>query len=186
MIIAIIVSILFIAIIVIAIYNSFIKKKNQVENAFSSIDVMLKKRYDLIPNLIETVKSYMKHEKDLLTKVTELRSKAINPNVSADEKVAIDNEVRQTLGGIMVAVEQYPDLKASENFMQLQASFNEIEEQISAARRFYNSAVLQYNNAVEMFPSSIIAQMMNFSKRNFFEIPDVERENVDAKKLFND
>lgn len=185
MIVAIIVGILFIVILFIAIYNSFIKKKNQVENAFSSIDVMLKKRYDLIPNLIDTVKSYMKHEKELLTKVTELRSKAINPNVSADEKVAIDNEVRQTLGGIMVAVEQYPDLKASQNFMQLQASFNEIEEQISAARRFYNSAVLEYNNAVEMFPSSIIAQIMNFSKRNFFEIPDVERQNVSAKNLFN-
>lgn len=182
---AILVGVLFIVIVFIAIYNSFIKKKNQVENAFSSIDVMLKKRYDLIPNLIETVKSYMKHEKELLTKVTELRSKAINPNVSADEKVAIDNEVRQTLGGIMVAVEQYPDLKASQNFMQLQASFNEIEEQISAARRFYNSAVLEYNNAVEMFPSSIIAQIMNFSKRNFFETPEAERENVDAKKLFN-
>lgn len=185
MIVAIIVGFLFVVFVFIAIYNSFIKKKNQVENAFASIDIMLKKRYDLIPNLIETVKSYMKHEKELLTKVTELRSKAINPNVSADEKVAIDNEVRQTLGGIMVAVEQYPDLKASQNFMQLQASFNEIEEQISAARRFYNSAVLEYNNAVEMFPSSIIAQIMNFSKRNFFEIPDVERQNVSAKNLFN-
>lgn len=185
MIAAIIVGILFLAIIFIAIYNSFIKKKNQVKNAFASIDVMLKKRYDLIPNLIETVKSYMKHEKELLTKVTELRAQAINPNVSADEKVAIDNQVRQTLGGIMVAVEQYPDLKANQNFMQLQASFNEIEEQISAARRFFNSAVLEYNNAVEMFPSSIIAQMMNFSKRNFFEIPDEERQNVSAKKLFN-
>ena len=185
MIAAVIVSILFFVMVFVAIYNSFIKKKNQVDSAFSSIDVMLKKRYDLIPNLIETVKAYMKHEKELLTKVTELRSKAINPNISADEKVAIDNEVRQTLSGIMVAVEQYPDLKSSENFMQLQGAFNEVEEQISAARRFYNSAVLEYNNAVEMFPSSIIAKMMNFKKRNFFEIQETERQNVSAKNLFN-
>jgi LemA protein len=185
MIVAIVIALLFIAIVYISIYNGLIKKKNDVENAFSSIDVMLKKRYDLIPNLIETVKTFMNHEKDLLTKVTELRASAMNPNVSADEKVNIENQLNKAMGNIMVAVERYPELKSNTNFLQLQASFNEIEEQISASRRFYNSAVTELNNAVEMFPSNIVAGTMGLTKREFFEIPEVERKNVSAKQLFN-
>lgn len=185
MIVAVVVAFVFLFILFISIYNSLIRKKNDVEDAFSSIDVMLKKRYDLIPNLVETVKAYMNHEKDLLVKVTELRASAMKPGISQDEKVNIENQLNKTVGGIMVAVENYPDLKSNTNFLQLQASFNEIEEQISASRRFYNSAVKELNNAVEMFPSNIVASMINLSKRSFFEIVEAERANVDAKKLFN-
>jgi len=119
----------------IIIYNSLVGKKNQVLNVFATIDALLKKRYDLIPNLIATVKTYMQHERETLTEITELRAKAVSGQISDDEKVALDNKLSQMLGGIMVAVENYPDLKANQNFLQLQGSLNEIEEQISAARR---------------------------------------------------
>ncbi len=168
----------------ISMYNGLIVKKNNVESAFSGMDIMLKKRYDLIPNLVETVKAFMTHEKDLLVKVTELRAKAMNPNVSADEKVALNNEISSTMGGIMVAVENYPDIKANQNFLKLQDSWENIEEEISGARVYYNSAVLTLNNAIEMFPSSIVANMMKLQPRMFFEIAEVEKKNVDAKALF--
>jgi len=167
-------------------YNGLIKKKNGVESAFSGIDVMLKKRYDLIPNLVETVKAYMKHEKDLLTEVTKLRSQAMQPNISSDEKVKLNNQISRTMGGIMVAVERYPDIKANQNFLKLQTSWEDIENEISTARIFYNSTVLALNNAIEMFPSSIVAGFMKLSLREFFETPDEERKNIDAKDLFGD
>ena len=165
-------------------YNSLVGKKNQVENVFAGIDALLKKRTDLIPNLVDTVKTYMKHEKDLLTKVTEMRAKATSGRLSDDERVELDNKLTKALGGIMVAVENYPDLKANQNFLQLQGSLNEVEEQISAARRAYNAAVTTYNNAVEMFPTNIMASLMNYKRKQVFEIPDEERKNVDVGKLF--
>jgi len=167
------------------IYNGLISKKNQVKNVFGTIDAMLKKRYDLIPNLVSTVKTYMKHERGTLTEITALRAKAISGDISDDEKVDLDNKMSKMLGGIMVAVENYPDLKASDNFMQLQRAMNEIEEQISAARRAYNAAVTDFNNAVEMFPSSIVASMMKYQIKKLFEISEKERENVDVGNLFN-
>ena len=166
-------------------YNSLINKKNQVENAFGGMDAQLKKRYDLIPNLISTVQTYMKHEADTLTQITELRAKAVSGQASDEEKVDLDNMITSKLGGIMVAVENYPDLKASENFNQLQRSLNEVEEQISASRRAYNATVTSYNNSVEMFPTNIIAGMMNMKHKNVFEIPEVQRENVNVGDLFN-
>ena len=166
-------------------YNGLIGKKNQVENVFGSIDTLLKKRYDLIPNLISTVQTYMKHERGTLTEITEMRAKAVSGNISDDEKVALDNKVSKMMGGIMVAVENYPDLKANQNFMQLQRSLNEIEEQISAARRAYNASVTDYNNAVEMLPTSIMASMMHYSRKQVFEIAEKERKNVDVKSLFD-
>lgn len=166
------------------IYNSLVGKKNQVENAFASIDTMLKKRYDLIPNLVNTVKAYMNHERDTLTKITELRAKAASGGISSDEKVALDNQITKAIGGIMVAVENYPDLKANQNFLQLQGAWNEIEEQISAARRAFNASVTDYNNAVEMFPTNIFAGMMSYKRKQVFEIPEQERQNVSAKALF--
>ncbi|MBN1846116.1 MAG: LemA family protein [Sedimentisphaerales bacterium] len=169
----------------ILLYNSLVGKKNQVENVFGSIDALLKKRYDLVPNLVATVQQYMKHERDTLTKITELRARAVSGNISDDEKVALDNQITKMLGGIMVAVENYPELKANENFLQLQGSMNEIEEQISAARRAYNASVTDYNNAVEMFPTNIMASMMSYRRKNVFEIPDRERENVNVKELFS-
>lgn len=173
-----------ILIIVVLMYNSLVGKKNQMENAFGSIDAMLKKRYDLVPNLIATVKTYMQHEKDTLTKITELRTKAMSGDISNDEKVAINNQLTKAIGGIMVAVENYPDLKASNNFLQLQASFNEIEEQLSASRRAFNSSVTDYNNAVEMFPTNLLAGMIGYKRKQVFEIPEAERQNVNAAQLF--
>lgn len=166
-------------------YNGLIGKKNQVENVFASIDALLKKRYDLIPNLVSTVQTYMKHERGTLTEITELRAKAVSGQLSDDDKVNLDNKMSKLMGGIMVAVENYPDLKANQNFLQLQASLNEIEEQISAARRAYNAAVTAYNNAVEMFPTNIMASMMNFKRKQVFEITEKERQNVDVNDLFN-
>lgn len=171
--------------IAIALYNSLVRKKNDVENAFASIDVMLKKRYDLIPNLVETVKSYMKHEKGLLTELTALRTQALSSEISNDERVEIENKITKGMSGLMVAVENYPDLKASQNFLQVQGSWNEVEEQISASRRAFNAAVTTYNNGVETFPSNIMAGIMNYKRRTLFEIPDSERQNVDAKELFS-
>ncbi|MGC9353751.1 MAG: LemA family protein [Mariniphaga sp.] len=181
----IIVIAVLILLIVIGLYNSLVRRKNDVENAFASIDAMLKKRYDLIPNLVETVKSYMKHEKDLLNELTELRTKAVSGESSENERVEIENKIVKGMSGLMVAVENYPDLKASQNFLQLQGAWNEVEEQISASRRAFNAAVTAYNNKVETFPSNIMAGIMGYKRKALFEIPDTERQNVNARKLFN-
>jgi len=165
-------------------YNSLIGKKNQVTNVFGTIDALLKKRYDLLPKLIATVKAYMKHEKEVLEEITKMRAKAVSGRLSDDEQVELDNVMSKMLGGIMVAVENYPELKANENFMQLQRTMNEVEEQISAARRAYNAAVTDYNNAVEMFPTNIVASMMSYKLKKVFEISEEQREDVDAEKLF--
>ena len=165
-------------------YNSLVGKKNEVENVFASIDTLLKKRYDLIPNLVSTVKEYMTYEKELLEKVTSLRTKAMSPGISDDEKVKLDKEITGMLGSIMVAVENYPELKANENILHLQHTLAEIEAQISAARRAYNQAVTDYNNALEMIPTNIMANMMGYRRKEVFSIDEDERKNVDMKKLF--
>jgi len=170
--------------VVVFLYNSLIAKKNQVTNVFGTIDALLKKRYDLLPKLISTVKAYMEHEKSLLTEITEMRAKAVSGQLSDDEQVDLDNKLSKMLGGIMVAVENYPDLKANQNFLHLQRAMNEIEEQISAARRAYNAAVTAYNNAVEMFPTNVAASMMRYKLKKVFEISEEQREDVDAEKLF--
>lgn len=170
---------------VIALYNNLVRKKNDVENAFGSMDAMLKKRYDLIPNLVETVKEYMSHEKSLLTEITELRAQAMSGDMSEDERIEIENKIVKSMSGLMVAVENYPDLKANQNFMQLQGAWNEVEEQISASRRAFNASVTIFNNGVETFPSNIMAGIMNYKRKALFEIPEEERQNVNAKDLFN-
>ncbi|MBN2165951.1 MAG: LemA family protein [Marinilabiliaceae bacterium] len=149
------------------------------------MDVQLKKRYDLIPNLVATVKQYASHEKELFEKVTELRSKANSGKLSADEKVAIDNQISAGMKSIMVAVENYPELKASENFINLHRTLNETESQLSAARRTYNAVITDYNNAIQTFPGNVIAGMMKLQRKEVFVIQDVERQNVDVKNLFN-
>lgn len=183
MIYAIVVAVLLL-LLIIGLYNSLVRKRNDVENAFASVDVMLKKRYDLIPNLVETVKSYMKHEKSLLTKLTELRARAVSGEMPNDERVALENKITKGISGVMVVVENYPDLKASQNFLQLQAAWNEAEEQISATRRNFNAAVTAFNNKVEIFPSNIMAAIMEYKRRILFEIPETERQNLNAKNLF--
>ena len=169
----------------IGIYNSLISKKNQVANAFSAIDVMLKKRFDLIPNLVETVKQYMQYEGDTLTKITELRGKVIGSNVSEGDKLALDQQIGSAVKGLMVSVENYPDLKANTNFLNLQSTWTESEEQIAAARRNYNATVTTYNNAVMMFPGNMFAGMLGYQPIAVLATAEEERKNVSAKELFN-
>mgnify|MGYP001232486966 CR=1 FL=1 len=172
-----------IVVVLILMYNFLVGRKNQVENIFAGVDTQLKKRYDLIPNLVASVKEYMTHERELLEKVTALRAQAMGAGDS-ENKVELNNQLTRMLGAINIAVENYPDLKANENVMHLQATLNEVEEQISAARRAYNQSVTDYNNAIEMFQTNIMANSMGYSRKQVFEIPEVERKNVDVNDLF--
>jgi len=159
-------------------YNGFIAKRNQVRSALSSIDVNLKLRHDLIPNLIESVKGYMKHEKELLTELTSLREQAAASGLNEAQRFELEGKLGAALQGIRLRAEAYPELKASDSFVHLQKSLAEVEAQLSASRRAYNSSVERFNNAVEMFPSSIIAGMMSLGQMEFFEATDTERDPV--------
>lgn len=172
------------AIILVLMYNSLVAKKNQVENIFASVDTLLKKRYDLIPNLVASVSKYMQHEKSLLEDITKMRSEANKKNLSDKEKIDLDNKMSAALGSIMIAVENYPELKANENVLHLQHSLNEIEAQISAARRAYNQAVTDYNNAIEQIPTNMMANMMGYTRKDVFVISENERKNINVKELF--
>ena len=174
-----------VAIWAITVYNGLIGKKNNAEEAFSGIDVQLKKRWDLIPNLVAAVKEFMSHERGILEEITKLRGQAMQDNIGDQERFGLENQISSMLGKIKVAVEAYPDLKANNNVTELQHSLNEVEAQISASRRAYNAAVKSLNNAVEMFPSNIMANIMNMKTREFFEIPREERESVDVGALFD-
>jgi len=160
----------------IIIYNNLIQKKNAIDNAYFSMDVMLKKRYDLIPQLVETVRGYMTHEKDVLTQLTELRQKVIVENLKTNYKVELDNKINTVLQNVFASFENYPQLKASENFLNLQGAINETEEQLAASRRFYNAAVNDYHNGIEMFPSSLVASWMGLKHKTFFSIANEHRE----------
>ncbi len=176
-----------IALWVIATYNSFIRKRNTVDEAWSDIDAQLKRRYDLIPNLIETVKGYAKHEKETLTGVVEARSKASAINIdiknATPEQMLMFSKAQESLSGALSKLfalsEKYPDLKANENFLELQRELTDTEDKILAARRFYNQMVRDFNTALQLFPSNIVGKVFNFKERNFFEIKnEKERENV--------
>ncbi len=173
------------ALFMVGMYNNMVRKRNNVENAFGGIDAQLKKRFDLIPNLVNTVKEFMGHEKDLLEGITELRTKAMNAQGDSAERAGIESQISSAMGKLMVAVENYPDLKSNQNFLNLQRSLNEVESQLSAARRTYNAAVTAYNNSVETFPNNLIAGAFNFGRKAVFDIPEVERGNVDVGGLFN-
>jgi len=179
------ITLVVIILILVYLYNSLISKKNQVENIFGTVDVQLKKRYGLVPNLVASVNRYMQHERELLEKITSLRAKAINPNISSDEKIRLDSQISSALGSIMVSIEDYPELKANENILNLQLTLNELESQISASRRAYNQAVTDYNNAIEMIPTNIMAKGMNYKRKEVFSIDENSRENVDVSNLFN-
>lgn len=154
---------------VIAIYNSLVRLRNQVDNAWSQIDVQLKRRHDLIPNLVETAKGYMKHERGTFEAITEARSKAMGArNVSEASKA--EGALGEALSKFMLVVENYPDLKANQNFLSLQEELSSTENRIAFARQNYNDQVLFFNNKIQVFPSNIIAGMFAFSKRDFFEI----------------
>ena len=161
-------------------YNGLVQARNKVKNQFSQIDVQLKRRFDLIPNLVETVKGYAKHESETLEKVIQARNNYANAKTEA-EKVAASNEMSRGVMNIMALAESYPDLKANINFVDLQNQLKDIEEKISYARSFYNDTVLMYNNKVEMFPSNLVASMFKFNKEAFFEADEKERENVQVK-----
>ena len=155
----------------ITIYNQLVRLKNMVEEGWSGIDVQLKRRSNLIPNLVETVKGYLGHERDLLTKVTELRAQSMSAREVA-EKGRLEGLLSRSLANIFAVAEGYPDLKANQNFLELQTELSAIEEQIQMARRYYNGTVRNLNIKVESFPSNIIAGMFNFIKAEFFEIED--------------
>ena len=164
---------------VIAMYNKLVRLRNTVKSSWSDIDVQLKKRYDLVPNLVETVKGYASHEKSLFEKVTEARSVAMRASSPAD-KAKAENMLTETLKSLFAVAEAYPDLKANTNFLQLQTQLKELEDSIEYARRYYNAVVRDYNIMIESFPSNIIASQFKFEKEEFFELeaPEVERKPV--------
>ena len=168
----------------IVMYNRLVRLRVRTEDGWSGIDVQLKRRYDLIPNLVETVKGYAKHERETLDAVITARQAGINAK-TVPEQAQAENMITGALRQLFALSEAYPDLKASDNFQQLQRTLNEVEEQLSAARRSFNASVTDFNDAVEMFPSNIIAGMMRYRRRELFEIPDAERANVNVGALFD-
>lgn len=170
--------------IVISMYNSLVRKKNQVENAFSTIDVMLKQRFDLIPNLVSSVQQYAKHEAETFSAITELRNKPYS-SLTESEKADFDKDFSKIRTQFFAVAEGYPELKASGNFLQLQRSLNETEEQLAAARRTFNASVTDYNNAVQSFPINLLAGMFGFTRKEVLTIPEAERATPNVKNLFN-
>lgn len=163
--------------IVIAIYNALVRLRNQVKNAWSQIDVQLKRRHDLIPNLVETAKGYMTHERETLENVTKARNLASQSSGGAGAQGQTEGNLGRALGQFFLVVENYPELKANENFLALQEELTSTENKIGFSRQFYNDQVLQSNNKIQMFPSNIIAGMFNFKEAEFFELEDeAERE----------
>ena len=161
-------------------YNSFVKLNNTVKEAFSTMDVYLKKRWDLIPNIVETVKGYAKHEKSTLKEIIELRNSTYD-NMSANDKVDVNNKLSQGINKLMAIAEAYPDLKANENFKDLSQQLTKVEDDIANSRKYYNGAVRIFNDKVQMFPSNIVAGMLGFKEQKMFEASESERENVQVK-----
>ena len=157
---------------VIALFNRLVRRRNTVKNSWSQIDVQLKRRYDLIPNLVEACKGYMKHEREVLENVTKARTQAINVTGGAAEHAKAENYLTQTLRSLFAVVENYPTLKANENMLALQEELTTTENKISYARQHYNDSVLALNNRIEMFPSNIVASMFAFDKEEFFELEE--------------
>ncbi len=164
----------------IGVYNGLITLRNRTDEAWSDIDVQLKRRYDLIPNLVETVKGYAKHESETFEKVVQARAAAMGAQSVGDKAVA-ENQLSQTLKSIFAVAEAYPELKASQNFMQLQDDLKDAEDKIQAARRFYNANVRDFNTKIQVFPNNIIAARMSFKKYDFFEAAEGERAAVQVK-----
>ena len=162
-------------------YNALVKGRNKVEEAFATMDVYLKKRWDLIPNLVESIKGYAKHEAETLQNVISARNSGYQ-NMTAEEKIEANREFSKGHAAINVVAEQYPNLKANENFINLNNQLQKVEEDIANARKFYNAVVREYNNKTEMFPSSIVASMFKFGKKQMFAVDDeAERQAVQVK-----
>jgi len=165
---------------VISVYNGLIKTRNRTKEAWSDIDVQLKRRYDLIPNLVETVKGYATHERELFEKVTQARANAIGAQ-GMKEKVVAENALSNTLKSLFAVAESYPDLKASVNFLELQRELTDTEDKVQAARRFYNTNVMELNTQIESFPANTIASILGFKQMELFEIAEAQKEPVSVK-----
>ncbi len=172
-IIVIVVIIIFIIATIIHLYNNLVNLRNRVKNSYAQIEVQLKRRNDLIPNLVETVKGYAGHEKEVFENVTQARSNVMNAS-NIEEASTADNQLTGALKTLFAVAENYPELKANSNFQQLQSELTETEDKISYSRQFYNDVVLKYNNACEQFPSSIFAKLFGFKEAEFFEAPESE------------
>ena len=162
----------------ISLYNNLVKLRNNRENAFANIDVQLKQRHDLVPQLVATVKGYAEHEKTVFQRVTEARAAAMGAT-SINDKVEAENMLTSALAGLKISLEAYPELKANENFLQLQGEISDIENKLAAVRRFFNAATRELNNAVQTFPSNLFAKMFGFKKEPMFEVPQEERAVLD-------
>jgi LemA protein len=163
---------------VISLYNGLVRLRNRRQNAFADIDVQLRQRHDLVPQLVETVKGYAGHERDLLIKVTEARSAAVAAT-TIDGKIAAEQQLTTALQGLKVQVEAYPDLKANQNFLQLQEELSDIENKLAASRRFFNGATTEYNNSVESFPGNLIARNFGFKKEVMFDLGTDNRKTME-------
>lgn len=161
-------------------YNTFVKINNKVKEAFSTMDVYLKKRFDLIPNLVETVKSYASHEKNTLEEVARLRNLDYD-KMTSNEKIKANGEINSCISKLLMIAENYPELKANENFLKLSDELTQIENDIANSRKYYNGCVRQFNNTVEIFPNNIFARIFGYSSKKWFEATDDERENVRVK-----
>ncbi len=167
-----------IALWIVSLYNGLVRLRNRRQNAFADIDVQLRQRHDLVPQLVETVKGYATHEKELLIKVTEARTAAINAT-GIDGKIAAEQQLTAALQGLKVSVEAYPDLKANQNFLQLQEELSDIENKLAASRRFFNGATTEYNNAVESFPGNLIARNFGFKREIMFDLGEDRRKEME-------
>jgi len=174
----IILVVAFIAFYGVGAYNKLVGLRNNRENAFANIDVQLKQRHDLIPQLVETVKGYAKHEKETFENIARLRTAAVNAN-TIDEKIQAENALSSALSGLKVTLEAYPELQANQNFLQLQQEVSDIENKIAATRRFFNSSTKELNTEVQKFPSNIIANIFGFKKESMFEIPEADKKEYD-------
>lgn len=176
----IVVIIVLLLIYIVSTYNNLVNLRNKVKDQWAQIEVLLKRRYDLIPNLVETVKGYAKHEKETLDAVISARNSAVSAKTTEEEMKAA-GEVSNALGRLIAISESYPELKANENFMDLQNNLKETEDKISFSRQFYNDVVLTYKNKIEMFPSNLVASIFGFKEEPFFEANEEERKNVQVK-----
>ena len=174
--------IVFLVLMAVSLYNRLVKLRNNREQAFADVDVQLKQRHDLIPQLVDSVKGYMGHERGVLTDITEARTNAMKAS-TINEKIEAENKLSTALDGLKVSVEAYPDLKANQNFMQLQNEIADIENKIAAARRFFNSATKELNVATEVFPSNLIATLFNFKREPMFELGNQRAEAEQPPKI---
>ncbi len=178
--IVVIALVVILALYVIATHNKLVELKNRVKDQWAQIDVQLKRRFDLIPNLVETVKGYTKHESETLENVVKARNTYLSATTN-EEAIKANNDLTGAISKLFALSESYPDLKANTNFLQMQADLKDVEDKIASARQFYNDTVLQYNNKIQMFPSNIVASMFHYKAEAFFEAADTERENVQVK-----